>query len=319
MPTPSFRVSLAGLSLIRAPEGPAPSTSSIYSQDRYSWTSSVYSQDEPLPAPAEDKKPLLLQRADTDLSATSSAKTLLTIYDAETIKSLGYKPFEYWKGPKPTAYPVDFRKQKTNAAKPSRPKTPRISILKSSSASSNIALKPIPHVRVRELKGYMDAEDTPPRTPTIKERYRQRQAERAKRRRDLVHGGGNWPGWVPDKKVHMKKQQQQQQQQHRKWTRIIGDEKREKLEEWDLEKRQSTGSTVFVNRIERWWDPLMWRRRIWGILGILLVLLTAGGLIAAMVSSKANLDGPVLKYRTSDYHLTRALVTEGLRVPSSPP
>lgn len=237
-------------------------------------SSSIYSND-------DDEVPLFTKPAITRKdSATSTVNSTIsrnpTIYSEESIKSMGYRPFEYWKGPKPAAAPS--RKRPPPPLPP--PRFTGTNPMKPINSLQDF--KPLPKAKVLEMQSYIK-EVAPPPSPRVKDRYAARMAERARRKRERMQRMQRieeWPGWVPDEKVllgqQQNQQQNQQQQQQRRQVRI------------DVAAQAEAAS--LASR-ERWLSPRTWRRRVWGIVTTLGVLVLIGVIIVSTTITQDNAPG----------------------------
>lgn len=190
--------------------------------------SSVYSQDGvlyPLPYDADLKKPLVgipsgLGRKESSGSARSKtpsnfsqASTLAPtiVYTEDFIKTLGYRPFEYWTGPPPVAV----------GGLPVPPPPPPKAALRRASRvlllRQSLRLPQQAQARLRDsMMNMLSGENNKPKqrrspvppappSPRVKDRY--------KHRYKLPRKGNEWPGWEPDASAlrYFEKQQQQRQ------------------------------------------------------------------------------------------------------------
>ncbi|KAJ4389422.1 hypothetical protein N0V93_006890 [Gnomoniopsis smithogilvyi] len=139
--------------------------------------------------------------------------------------------------------------------------------------------KPLPKAKVIEVQSYMkDVAPPPPPSPRVKDRYAARMAERARRKRERMQRIEEWPGWVPDEKVlGQQRQQHEQQQQQRRKVRI--DVAVDSVEVDSLASR------------ERWLSPRTWRRRVWGVVTMLGVLVLVAVIIVATTITQDNAPG----------------------------
>lgn len=258
----------------------------LWASGASSSASSIYSQEQGLPA---DITPLISRK---DSSSSSKAST---VYSEDTIKSMGYKPFEYWKGPRPVAYPGDIKKNKRTVPLP-----PRITGVNLTGPVNSLRdFKPMPDAKIREVKIYMDA--VPP-SPTVKDRYAQRRAERARRKRQASRRVEEWPGWVPDRKAYG-----------------VGRSRRARGDgsAGASMKRYSDASTVLSSARQRWWNPRTWRRRWWGVVLSILMVGIIASIITATIVTRDN--GPAYpNYKRLNYRVAETFNTEDLYVsPSS--
>lgn len=250
-------------------------------------SSSIYSQEEILPA---DNTPLISRK---DSSSSSKAST---VYSEDTIKSLGYKPFEYWKGPRPVAYPGDMKKNKRAI-----PTAPRITGVNLTGPINSLHdFKPMPDAKIREVKIYMDA--VPP-SPTVKDRYAQRRAERARRKRQADRRVEEWPGWVPDQKVYGVSRSRR--------VRLAVDGATARSV-----KRYSDVSTILPPVSQKWWNPRTWRRRWWGIVFAIIMLVIIASIITATIVTRDN-EPDYPNYKRLNYRVAETYNTEDLYVSSS--
>lgn len=262
-------------------------------------SSSIYSnaQDPPI-----DVKPLITRKDSASAQSNhSTASKSSTIYSEESIKSMGYRPFEYWKARKPAGRP------------PGRPPPPPLALPRFTGTNpmkpvnSLQDFKPLPRAKILEVQTYVM--DAAPPSPRVKDRYAARLAERARRKRERQQRIEAWPGWVPDEKV-LGRQQQQQQQQHRRRVRIVEDE-----EEAALSKR---ASSVSMTLRERWMRPRTWRRRVWGIVVSVGVLVLIAVIIVSTTISQDNAPGlKTARYARLDYRLAETFEAEDLYAPPS--
>lgn len=181
--------------------------------------SSIYSQDGVIfPAPYDsfeeesDLKPLIersIERKDSSASALSKSSNLSqastlapTIYTEDFIKTLGYRPFEYWKGPLPVASALDRANDGKRKRTPVPPPPRALNRHSRAFRNSLRALKPgpLPPARLKEpVQLLMEKPPLPPRrprpppSPRVKDRY--------KHRYKLPRKEGEWPGWEPDESV----------------------------------------------------------------------------------------------------------------------
>lgn len=273
-------------------------------------SSSVYSQETSATSVYAVTPRLAISRKDS--SSSTQTKTP-TIFNDDTIKALGYTPFEYWKGPRPITYPQPPRSSAAaRNSKRRRAPPPPPSLLSSSTipppppvppppavmVNSLHDFKPMPPIKLREVRDYISA--TTPASPTVKDRYIQRQAERMRRNREAerLRKLAEWPGWAPDARVlkragseHHHHHHQHKQQQQQRNVRIadeidLVDEKGiiETRQQW----RMSAVSSIFSAMSERWWRPRTWRRRVWGIVATTFMLLMVAVIIIATTLSQDN-------------------------------
>lgn len=274
-----------------------------------SFSSSIYSQDDVTLA---DTAPLItISRQNSSSSTTSSSSSsstnssssaasststasrsttssqATTLYSIDPVKSLGYTPFEYWKGPLPVAYyPSQFQTKKGTSRAPPQIKT---STIPKGLVNSRRDFQPVPAARVREIKVQLDAlpapgpleqpqqqhhHQQPPPSPRVKDRYRQREAERARRRAarraQRARAPHEWPGWVPDEKA-------------------LGRPRRSRPRPPASANRFSIASTVLLApRPEKWSDPRTWQRRAWGVVTFVVVLLIIVAIILGQLLSRNN-------------------------------
>lgn len=272
-------------------------------------SSSVYSQETAATSVYEVVVLPPISRKD---SSSSSRTKSSTVYSEETIKSLGYTPFEYWKGPRPVAYPQPPRtsitaaslKQKRRPPPPPPPPLPPVPPRPVVAVNSLHDFKPMPETKLREVREYITA--TAPSSPTVKDRYMQRQAERVrrKRERERMRKLAEWPGWTPDAKAfrvaaaaaereHHSRHHHKHAQTNKKQRVVrIADEVDFVDEKGILETRQqrrmSAVSSVLSGISERWWQPRTWRRRVWGIVATAFMLLMVAVIIVATTISQDN-------------------------------
>lgn len=242
-------------------------------------SSSIYSQDD---VTLTDATPLItVSRQNSSSSSTSNSSTL---YSLDPVKSLGYTPFEYWKGPLPVAYPGQAQtKNRRTIRAPPQIKT---STIPKGLVNSRRDFKPVPAAKVREIKMHLNdtpnapapapaAPALPPPSPRVKDRYRQREAERARRREALraqrARGPHDWPGWVPDEKA------------------VRGARPPRPARRQGAAKRLSIASTIIFPPLrEKWSDPRTWQRRAWGIVALVVVLVVIAAIILGQLMSKDN-------------------------------
>lgn len=266
-------------------------------------SSSVYSQDDVTIADVSPVTPYSnLTRQNSTSTTTSQASTLYVLNPAQT---LGYTPFEYWKGPKPVAYSGQaVPKQTTKVHRPPQIKT---STIPKGLVNSRPGFQPpVPTVKVREIEMVLKQPapavtpkitrrpvppPPPPPSPRVKDRYRQRELERARRRaarraqRALAEGNQEWPGWVPSEKAVRRAGGGTN-----KSSSSNGRPRRNKT---PMAKRFSTASTIiFAPLKERWWDPRTWRRRAWGIVSLVFALAIVAALILGGVMAGNDVVGP---------------------------
>lgn len=240
-------------------------------------SSSVYSNDnDELQAPTPFKPAILyskpaIDRKDSATSSTNSvASKTPTVYSEDSIKAMGYRPFEYWKGPKPAAHP-----SKKRAPPPlPPPRLPNTNPMKPVNSLQDF--KPLPKAKVLEVQSYMkDAAPPPPPSPRVKDRYAARMAERARRKRERMQRIEEWPGWVPDEKVLLSQQQHKEEQEHRRaWTDVP-------------QSAADDEAASFASR-ERWLHPRTWRRRVWGVVTTLGLLVLIAAIVVATTISQDN-------------------------------
>lgn len=209
--------------------------------------SSVYSQDGvlyPLPYDADLKKPLVgmpsgLGRKESSGSARSKtpsnfsqASTLAPtiVYTEDFIKTLGYRPFEYWTGPPPVAVgglPVPPPPPKAALRRASRVLLLRQSLRLPQQAQARLRDSMMNLMLSGENKKPKQRRPVPvppaPPSPRVKDRYKP------------PRKGNEWPDWEPDESAlrYFEKQQQQQQQQH-------GEKKGRAVDTSTNEKRTTT-------------------------------------------------------------------------------
>lgn len=196
-----------------------------------STASSVYSQDGilyPLPYDADLKKPLVgvppsgLGRKESSGSARSKAPSNFSqastlaptiVYTEDFIKTLGYRPFEYWTGPPPVAVGVP---------PPPPPPPPKAALRRASRVlllRQSLRLPQQAQARLRDsMMNMLSGDNNKPKqrrpvpvvppappSPRVKDRY--------KHRYKLPRKGNEWPGWEPDESAlrYFEKQQQQRQ------------------------------------------------------------------------------------------------------------
>lgn len=158
-------------------------------------------------------------KASSKASNISQASTLApTIYTEEIIKQLGYRPFEYWKGPPPVAHDLvhakdDGKKKRLPVPPPPKALHRRSRAIRNSMralasgagsgsrAGAGAGAGALPPARLRDsmlptLHEKPAARAVPPRpppSPRVKDRY--------KYRYKLPRKNGEWPGWEPDEAV----------------------------------------------------------------------------------------------------------------------
>lgn len=177
--------------------------------------SSIYSQDGVIfPAPYDSDLQPLIERKDSSASVASKlsqASTLApTVYTEEYIKTLGYRPFEYWKGPLPVAASVNGVHDGGRNKRLPVPPPPRALHRHSMAIRNSLrALAPgsLPQAKLRDSMHALADKATmlppppppssrrprPPPSPRVKDRY--------KHRYKLPRKEGEWPGWEPDEAV----------------------------------------------------------------------------------------------------------------------
>lgn len=261
--------------------------SDIRTLDSRSISSSIYSQEQP-GRPLANK--YLIPRQNSPQSAGSS----IFQYSEENIKALGYRPFEYWKGPEPAASSSTHKGSKRTGPVPAR----LTNVKPSAPVNSLNDFKPMPDAKLRELQEYMEIGPAP-RSPTVKEKYRQRQAEieERRRRREHLKSVAEWPGWVPDAKAY-------------------GVERARRLRaaEGDPEKWASTASMSSAESRAQWYNPCTWTRRTWAFVAFVFVLVAAAGCLAGTLSSSENVLSKEPRPKILTYRLTNAFGTEDLVV-----
>lgn len=239
-------------------------------------SSSIYSNDDEEAPIIYSSKPAIARKESTSAHSTTSSTVSRnpTIYSEDSIKSLGYRPFEYWKGPKPAAAPSAMKRPPPPLPPPRFTGTNPMKPI-----NSLQDFKPLPKAKVLEVQSYMkDAvgpNPQPPSSPRVKDRYAARMAERARRKRERNQRIEEWPGWVPDEKVVLG-----QQELLRRQVRMDAAAQRER--EASLAASQ-----------ERWLKPRTWRRRVWGVVTTLGVLVLIAVIIVATTITQDN--APSLK------------------------
>ncbi|PSS00782.1 hypothetical protein BD289DRAFT_7408 [Coniella lustricola] len=272
---------------------PYSGSSSIYSQDmRALHAASIYSQDT-RPASPTTPTPLLppIARQDSvrSTAASSTVSKAPTIYSEETIKSLGYRPFEYWKGPKRTPYPAKHHM-------PQQQKKARVAVTITLVGNNNTnnhinhgqinneratqQISSPPRARFREglvENGTTDVDSPPPTSPTVKDRYRHRHQQLQRQKQNPAA----WLHWIS--LTHKTDRRQQERQRfgggRRGWTQIeeVDEEKAVASDDNKNNKRTRTGAC-------RSWTSCScsWRCRTWGIIIILLVLCAVGAVVTVV-------------------------------------
>lgn len=181
--------------------------------------SSIYSQDGVIfPAPYDSDVTPLIERKDSSASTfskLSQASTLApTVYTEDYIKSLGYRPFEYWKGPLPKVYGPISENERFKRKTAPVPPPPRAMHRRSRAFRNSFrAFVPgsLPPVKTRHSRQRIlddlplpspprsprppRRRPQPPPSPRVKDRYK----HRYKLPRKEVNG--EWPGWEPDEAV----------------------------------------------------------------------------------------------------------------------
>lgn len=256
-------------------------------------SSSIYSNDDD-EAPLYSK-PLVVRKDSASANSTySTTSKNSTVYSEDSIKSMGYRPFEYWKGPKPAAAPS------TRRPPPPLP-PPRFTGTNHMKTINSLQdFKPLPKAKVLEVQTYMT--DAGPPSPRVKDRYAARMAERARRKRERIQRIEEWPGWVPDEKVLGMQQQQRRVQ-------IAA----------EYEMAQSQRASVASR--ERWTNPRTWRRRAWGaVLTVGLLVLVAVIVVATTVTQdNATELTKAPRQAGLEYRIVEtAFEAEGLYAPPSP-
>lgn len=268
---------------------PLSYSSSIYSEVTVAappHSPSIYSQDirspPTTPTQTQSHSLLLITRQDSvrSTAASSTVSSTLsrapTIYSEETIKALGYRPFEYWKGPKRAPYPADYHKH------PQRKAVATAAAAANSDNNSDNGdkaqqISSPPRARLRDgLESddrdvYVDL--APPTSPTVKDRYRQRQRQRQIDRAKKQRAAVEWPHWVPSSAA-----KKADRSRHKKpgWTRLNDFDDEKAL---DGRGATSPASSLKTSRKAAWRSPRSWRRRTWGIILIFLVLCAVGAVI----------------------------------------
>lgn len=239
-------------------------------------SSSIYSNDDEEAHIIYSSKPAIARKESTSAHSTTSSTVSRnpTIYSEDSIKSLGYRPFEYWKGPKPAAAPSAMKRPPPPLPPPRFTGTNPMKPI-----NSLQDFKPLPKAKVLEVQSYMkdvvDPNPQPPSSPRVKDRYAARMAERARRKRERNQRIEEWPGWVPDEKVVLG-----QQELLRRQMRM------------DVATQREREASLAASQ-ERWLKPRTWRRRVWGIVTTLGVLVLIAVIIVATTITQDN--APSLK------------------------
>lgn len=312
----------------------------------HSAASSIYSQDDGWPSTESTPQISRQNSTATTLSKTSTSSKASTLYNPENIKSLGYTPFEYWKGPPPVPYPSKARVTK----RPSDPVPPRVKATAPtpsplarrltppplaqhpalrdddknnpfSDIHALVEFRPVPDVRLRDIKLSLDPSPSlpplpplpqPPRSPRVKDRYAPREAERARRRalrraqrareRALEDFAREWPGWIPDENALLAYARDSRDGGSAAATTASGGSTRSSSRQqggaggraWPGDEKRrhsvSAASIVFPPRArEKWTDPRTWRRRVWGAVALVVVVLVIVAIILGQLASKDNM------------------------------
>lgn len=231
-------------------------------------SSSIYSNDDEEAPIIYSSKPAIARKESTSAHSTTSSTVSRnpTIYSEDSIKSMGYRPFEYWKGPKPAAAPSAMKRPPPPLPPPRFTGTNPMKPI-----NSLQDFKPLPKAKVLEVQSYMkDAVGEPPSSPRVKDRYAARMAERARRKRERNQRIEEWPGWVPDEKVVLG-----QQELLRRQVRI------------DAAAMQQREASLAASQ-ERWLKPRTWRRRVWGVVTTLGVLVLIAVIIVSTTITQDN-------------------------------
>lgn len=268
-----------------------------------SLSSSVYSQDS---VTSSDVVPLVNPITRKDSVTSSKASTIAT----QDTKSLGYTPFEYWKGPRPVAYPGD-KKAKPRKLPPPRIKSPAPPVQPVNALRN---FKPMPEAKLRDIKVYIDSELANPRVPVppsprVKDRYaeRQRQKRERQRQRNGLQRVEEWPGWVPDEKAVLRTASNGGEKGGRaRKVRVVSP--------YEKRRRTSLASTAAGRPPNgRWWNPLSWRRRVWGLLASVLILsIVAAVILTQLVTTDNTPKYP--DYKRLTYRVAESYNTEDLYV-----
>lgn len=234
-------------------------------------SSSIYSNDDEEAPIIYSSKPAIARKESTSAHSTTSSTVSRnpTIYSEDSIKSLGYRPFEYWKGPKPAAAPSAMKRPP-----PPLPPPRFVGTNPMKPINSLQDFKPLPKAKVLEVQSYMqDAvgpNTQPPSSPRVKDRYAARMAERARRKRERNQRIEEWPGWVPDEKVVLG-----QQELLRRQMRM------------DVAAQREREASLAASQ-EQWLKPRTWRRRVWGVVTTLGVLVLIAVIIVSTTITQDN-------------------------------
>lgn len=252
-----------------------------------STASSIYSQDGVLyPSPYEDFKPLITRK----VSNSSKASNNPTIYTEEQIKSLGYRPFEYWKGPQPVAYVRNKDSSKTRAPIPPPRRASTIAPRRfRRSIGSLRGLRLLPEVKLQGGLGWTAEEDDevepPLRSPRVKDRYRKRYQQPSGKE-------NNWPGWVPDERVYKTLSAQS--------GRSDGSYPSKRYSEMiPLILEGSSKDGNYRTKSEQFWKLGTWGRRNWSIMLFLFTLVVIV-LIILSTTLTQNKDNTPSRRQTDD-------------------
>lgn len=227
-------------------------------------------------------KPAIARKESTSAHSTTSSTVSRnpTIYSEDSIKSLGYRPFEYWKGPKPAAAPSAMKRPP-----PPLPPPRFIGTNPMKPINSLQDFKPLPKAKVLEVQSYIKDVNSsgsggqmqPPSSPRVKDRYAARmaeRAERARRKRERNRRIEEWPGWIPDEKIVLGGQQELLRRQVR-------------IDAAAAEKRKRESSLAAAMQ-EHWLKPRTWRRRVWGVVTTLGVVFLIAVIIVATTVTQDN-------------------------------
>ncbi|CAN8095304.1 unnamed protein product [Discula destructiva] len=264
-------------------------------------SSSIYSQDD-LPMMTDTRA--LIQRSKSVRSTFSQASTL---YSEESIKALGYRPFEYWKPPNSLA---KKRRQPPLPPPPPPPLPPAVRLAGTTGTGTRRNpttaavpvnalpdFRPMHKARIRKVQRNMDANtatdtDAPPRSPRVKDRYgaRGRRYKRSPLRQQQSTTGDEWPGWMPDEKALLGKQQVVDEQRRHK--PLVATPRTDKMPLPPAERAAAAAAAAAAAsrktskkpapRAMRWTESRTWGRGVWGIVLSVVGLMVLVGLVAAL-------------------------------------
>lgn len=120
------------------------------------------------------------------------------------------------------------------------------------------------------MKDVVGPNSSPPSSPRVKDRYAARMAERARRKRERNQRIEEWPGWVPDEKVVLG-----QQELLRRQMRM------------DVAAQREREASLAASQ-EQWLKPRTWRRRVWGVVTTLGVLVLIAVIIVSTTITQDN-------------------------------